>query len=219
MRLFLHPFSSFCQKALIAFYERDVPFEPVMVGNGDPEAKAALEAVWPLGKFPVLHDEAAGVSIPEASIIVEYIDRFGDAPKLVPSGEAALPVRLWDRVFDLYVELPLQKIVGDRFRPDEEHDGFGIGEAEALLRRTYSYIEGERAKSETEWIAGSDFTLADCAAAPALFYAGMLVPFDEHPRLAAYYRRLRSRPSFARAIDEARPYRSFFPLPWREGWD
>jgi glutathione S-transferase len=220
LTLWFHPFSSFCQKALVAHYERDVPFEPRIVDLGDPDERAALAALWPMGKFPVLRDETAGRAIAEASVIVEYLDRFGTAPPLVPADrDAALDVRLWDRVFDLYVELPLQKVVGDTFRAADARDAFGVEEAKGNLERAYAMIESELARRDGDWMCGDAFTLADCAAAPALFYANMIVPFGRYERLAAYYRRLRARDSFARAVEEARPYRPFFPLPWPDGID
>ena len=220
LTLYFHPFSSFCQKALTALYERDVPFAPRSVDLGDPDDRAMLSALWPMTKFPVLRDEAAGRTVAEASMIVEYLDRFGATPPLVPrEPEAALDVRLWDRVFDLYVELPLQKVVGDSLRPEGEQDVFGVEEAKANLERAYALIDGALADRGSEWICGDAFTMADCAAAPALFYARMIVPVEKHTRLAAYYARLRARPSFARAVDEARTYRRFFPLGWPDGHD
>lgn len=220
LTLYHHPFSSFCQKVLVALYERDVPFEGTVVNLGDAEQKAALERLWPIGKFPVLRDGERGATVPESSLIVEYLDRIHPgAPPLIPvDPEAALKVRQWDRFFDLYVELPLQKVVGDTFRPEGAHDPHGVQEAKAMLVRAYDILE-ETLADATAWVAGDDFTLADCGAGPALFYANMVWPFAGRPRLEAYYARLRSRPSFSRAVDEARPFRPFFPLPWTEGWD
>lgn len=215
-----HPFSSFCQKVLVALYERDVPFEPVVVDLGDPAQRAALERLWPMAKFPVLRDEARQETVPESSLIVEYLDRAHPGPPpLVPAdADLARSARLWDRFFDHYVELPLQKAVGDTFRPEGDHDPFGVGEARATLRRAYDLLEAELGDGRT-WAAGDGFSLADCGAAPALFYAAMVEPFSGRPGLEAYYSRLRARPSFARAVDEARPYRDFFPLPWPDGHD
>lgn len=220
LRLYFHPFSSFCQKVVVALYERDVPFEPVLVDLSDQDQLAALEALWPMAKFPVLRDEAAGATIAESSVIVEYLDRFGAAPPLVPAGrDEALKVRLWDRVFDNYIEHPLQKAVVDCFRPEGKCDAYGVEEAKALLVRAYGLLDNELGRSGSEWIAGDAFSLADCGAGPALFYANMVVPFAGRPSLNAYYKRLRARPSFARAVHEARGYRAFFPLPWPEGHD
>jgi glutathione S-transferase len=218
LTLHYHPFSSFCQKVLVALYERGVPFERVVVNLGDPGEKAALERLWPMGKFPVLRDEARQVTMPESSLIIEYLDRAHPGPPpLVPADpDSALKARLWDRFFDQYVELPLQKVVGDSLRLEGARDPHGVGEAKALLERAYDLLED---RAGDAWVAGDGFTIADCGAAPALFYAGMVVPFDGRPRLEAYYARLRGRPSFIRAVDEARPFRAYFPLPWRQGWD
>jgi glutathione S-transferase len=220
LRLYYHPFSSFCQKATTAFYERRVAFEGEIVDLGDAGHRARLEALWPIAKFPVLRDEAAEVTVAEASMIVEYADRFGDAPPLVPADRnEALRVRLWDRLFDLYVDVPLQKVVGDHLRPESARDPHGVGEAKTLLSRAYGAADAELARTGGTWICGEAFTMADCAAAPALFYANMVAPFPHHAHLDSYYRRLRARPSFARAVDEARPYRSFFPPGWPAGYD
>jgi glutathione S-transferase len=218
--LHYHPFSSFRQKVLVALYERGVPFEGVIVDPSDAGKKAAFERLWPMGKFPVLRDEARGMTVPESSLIVEYLDRVhpGPAPLVPADPEAALEARLWDRFFDNYVELPLQKVVGDSLRPEGVRDPHGVEEAGALLGRAYDLLEDRLGASGT-WVAGEDFTLADCGAAPALFYANMVRPFAGRPGLEAYYARLRQRPSFARAVDEAREFRPYFPLPWPEGWD
>lgn len=220
LTLYYHPFSSFCQKALVALYEREVPFEGVVIDFADAEQKALLEGLWPMGKFPVLRDEARGATVPESSLIVEYLDRIHPGPTpLVPADpDAALQARLWDRFFDNYVEHPLQKAVGDSLRPEGVRDPHGVEEAKALLARAYDLLE-KALGEDGAWVAGEAFTLADCGAAPALFYANMVRPFAGRPRLEGYYARLRSRPSFARVVDEAREYRSYFPLPWPEGWD
>lgn len=217
--LHYHPFSSFCQKVLVALYERGVPFERVVVDPSDPEKKAAFERLWPMGKFPVLRDETREATVPESSLIIRYLDRVHSGPPLVPADpDAALVAELWDRFFDNYVELPLQKAVGDTFRPEGARDPHGVEEARALLLRAYDVLEDGLGENR-EWAAGDAFTIADCGAAPALFYANMVQPFAGRPRLEAYYGRLRNRPSFARAVDEAREFRFFFPLPWPEGWD
>ncbi|HEX8063974.1 MAG TPA: glutathione S-transferase family protein [Allosphingosinicella sp.] len=218
--LHYHPFSSFCQKVLVALYERGIPFERRIVDPSDPGQKAAFERLWPMGKFPVLRDEARGRTVPESSLIVEYLDRaHPGAPPLLPHDpDEALSARLWDRFFDHYVEVPLQKVVGDSLRPEAARDPHGVEEAKAVLVRAYDLLEDSLAPDDS-WIAGNSFTLADCGAAPALFYAGMVQPFAGRPHLDAYYRRLRGRPSFVRAVDEARAFRNFFPLPWPEGWD
>ena len=219
LTLHYHPFSSYCQKVLVALYERAVPFERNIVDLGDAEQKAALERLWPIGKFPVLRDEERGVTVPESSLIVEYLDRARPGPPpLVPADpDEAMRVHLWDRFFDHYVETPLQKAVGDNFRPESGRDPHGVEEAGALLRRAWDVLEAELADGRP-WAAGASFTLADCGAGPALFYANIVEPFTGRRHFEAYYARLLERPSFARAVDEARPYRAFFPLPWPESY-
>lgn len=217
--LHYHPFSSFCQKVLVALYERGAAFERAIVDPSDPERKAAFERLWPMGKFPVLRDEARGVTVPESSLIIQYLDRVHPGPPLVPADpDSALSANLWDRFFDNYVELPLQKAVGDALRPEGARDPHGVSEARALLVRAYDVLEDSLA-GRGGWAAGDAYTIADCGAGPALFYGNMVQPFAGRPRLEAYYGRLRARPSFARAVDEARTFRTFFPLPWPEGWD
>jgi glutathione S-transferase len=219
LTLHYHPFSSYCQKVLVALYERGVPFERNIVDLGDAEQKAALERLWPMGKFPVLRDEARGATVPESSLIVEYLDRaHPEAPPLVPADpDEAMQVHLWDRFFDHYVETPLQKAVIDCFRPEGARDPQGVDEARNLLRRAWDLLEAELADGRS-WVAGGAFSLADCGAGPALFYANIIEPFGGRRHVEAYYARLLERPSFARAVDEARPYRAFFPLPWPEGY-
>ncbi|HEX8224987.1 MAG TPA: glutathione S-transferase family protein [Allosphingosinicella sp.] len=218
LTLHYHPFSSYCQKVLVALYERAVPFERNIVDLGDAEQKAALERLWPMGKFPVLRDEARGATVPESSLIVEYLDRVHPGPPLVPADpDEAMRVHLWDRFFDHYVESPLQKAVGDNFRPESGRDPYGVEEARALLRRAWDMLEAELADGRP-WAAGETFSLADCGAGPALFYANIVEPFRGRPQVEAYYARLLERPSFARAVDEARPCRAFFPLPWPESY-
>ncbi|HYE28127.1 MAG TPA: glutathione S-transferase family protein [Allosphingosinicella sp.] len=215
LTLHYHPFSSYCQKVLVALYERDVPFERNIVDLGDPEQKAALERLWPIGKFPVLRDKTRGATVPESSLIILYLDRIHpEPPPLLPSDpDAAMAAQLWDRFFDHYVETPMQKAVADRFRPEDRRDRYGVDEARALLRRAWDVLEGALADGR-DWVAGNSFTLADCGAGPALFYANIVEPLASRPNAEAYYARLLARPSFARAIEEARPYRHFLPLPW-----
>jgi glutathione S-transferase len=220
LHLYFHPFSSYCQKVLISLYERDVAFEGVTVDLGDPEQRSALEALWPIGKFPVLRDEARGVTVPESSLIIGYLDHVHPGPpRLIPADpDAALEVHKWDRFFDNYVMTPMQKAVADNFRPEGARDPHGVAEAKTQLARAWAILEPWLADSGGEWAAGAAFTLADCAAAPALFYANIIEPFASHPNLEAYYARLLARPSFARAVDEARPFRHFFPLLWPESY-
>ena len=211
-RLYYHPFASFCQKVLIALYENAVAFEPEIVDLGDPRSRAAFAAVWPLAKFPVLRDEAQGLTIPESTSVIEYLALHhpGPARLIPPEPKAALQARMWDRFYDNYVQLPMQKIVGDRLRPADRGDPHGVAEARGLLDTAYGILEKEmEAKA---WAAGDVFTLADCAAAPALYYADLTHPFaSRHPRLQGYFQRLLTRPSFARVLEEAAPYRHLFP--------
>jgi glutathione S-transferase len=219
LTLHFHPFSSYCQKVLIPLYEAGTPFRPHQVDLGDPASADAFRALWPMGRFPVLVDEARGATIPESSIIVEYLDQHypGDAPMLPRDPEQRLQVRMLDRFFDGFVMTPMQKIVGDHIRSPERRDAQGVGEARALLGRAYGWLERELAGRR--WAAGDAFTMADCAAAPALFYANLLEPLDGFPHVAGYLARLRARPSFARAVDEARAFRGFFPPGWPQGRD
>jgi glutathione S-transferase len=208
-----HPFAAYCWKALIALYERNLPFEPQIVL--DDADRARLAELWPMASIPVLVDDEAGITLPESSPIVEYLDGLGEASRLVPQDPAAaLQARLWDRVFDGHVMTPMQKIVGDSLRPEGRGDPQGVVEARATLDRAYALLDAHLAGSG--WAAGPEFTLADCAAAPALFYARIVHRWDEKrlADLTRYYMELTARPSVARVIDEALEYRDLFPLPW-----
>jgi len=212
LTLHYHPLASFCWKALIALYENDIPFTPNPVNLGDAAERAALLKLWPIGKFPVLRDDARGETVPESSIIIEYLDRhYPGRTRFIPEHpELALKVRLRDRFYDLYVHLPMQKIMVDRLRPADKRDSYGVEEARAQLRTSYAMIEQQMANGA--WAMGEDFSLADCAAAPPLFYGSMVVPFgDANSNLAAYFARLKSRPSFARVLKEAEPYFQMVP--------
>jgi glutathione S-transferase len=213
LTLLMHPLASFCHKVLIALYENGTPFEARTVDFADPGSSAELFERWPVGKIPLLVDEAAGRVVPETSVIIEYLDRRypGPAPLLPEAEEARLEARLWDRFFDLYVHVPMQKIVADRIRPEGRGDPFGVEEARTGLRTAYEVAE-TRFAGRT-WAAGDSFGLADCAAAPALFYGSIVEPFDPGQQaLAAYFERLLARPSVARTIREARPYFPMFPF-------
>ena len=202
--LYLHPLASYCHKALIALYELDLPFQPRHVDLGAAEDRAALAAVWPLCRFPVLQDGERVVA--ESSVIVEYL-----APSLVPADrDAALECRLLDRLFDLDVNDPVGVVVRDGLRPEGTRDPLGVERARARVRAAYDLLEA-RLRGRT-WAVGEAFTLADCSAAPALFYAGRMEPLVQHPHLAAYRERLCARPSFARVLREAEPYLHFFPF-------
>jgi glutathione S-transferase len=209
LKLYAHPFSSYCQKVLIAFYENDTPFEYLTLD--DAKNGAELEELWPIKKFPVLVDE--GRTIMEVSIIIEHLDLHHPGPaRMIPEDpRAALEVRLMDRFFDNYIMTPMQKIVADRIRTENDRDPYGVIEARAMLDKAYAWLDTTLAGRG--WATGVTFSLADCAAAPSLFYADWAHPIGEaFTRVRDYRRKLLARPSFARAVDEARPYRPYFPL-------
>jgi glutathione S-transferase len=212
LELYFHPFASFCQKVLIAFYENDTPFEPHIVDLADATSSAEFKKIWPIGKFPVLRDTASDRIVPESSIIIEYLaQHYPGRTQLVPAdADLARQVRMCDRFYDLYVNVPMQKVVTDRLRPAGKNDPHGVDEARALLETACGMIEQDM---ETKtWAMGDAFSMADCAAAPALFYADMVMPFGEtHRNTARYLDRLMQRPSFARVIKEAKPYLALFP--------
>jgi glutathione S-transferase len=211
LTLHFHPLSSFCWKALIALYENDTPFTPSLVNLGDTTERAALVKLWPIGKFPVLSDDVRQQTVPESTVIIEYLDRHYPGRTRFLSGDPILAIetRLRDRFLDLYVHLPMQKIVGDRLRPAGAKDSHGVAEARAQLRTSYAMIEQQMA--EGGFAMGNDFSLADCAAAPSLFYANKVEPSGAFKNLGAYLERLQARPSFARVLKEAEPYFQYFP--------
>ncbi|POF44131.1 glutathione S-transferase [Pseudomonas laurylsulfativorans] len=209
LTLYFHPLSSFCHKALIALYELDIAFEKRIMDLGNDADRAELQALWPIGKFPVLRDHTRQKDVPESSVIIEYLDRLhpGQAQLIPLDWEAALEVRLWDRFFDLHVQVPMQKIVADRMNAANGD----LTRERAALTTAYGMLE--RQLTARTWVASPAFSMADCAAAPALFYASTLVPFaDEHHHLSAYFDRLTQRPSVARVIDEASPFFSWYPF-------
>jgi glutathione S-transferase len=211
LTLHYHPLSSFSHKALVALYEKGAAFRPVIVNYGDPVSRDAFFALWPLGKIPVLRDEARDLTLPESSVIIEYLDEQIPAALLLPVHPATrIQARLWDRIFDNYIHVPMQKLVNDRMRPEGEKDPRGVADARALLATAYELLD--RHMQTRHWAAGENFSLADCAACPALFYAGIVAPFDGYAHVAAYFERLVARPSFARALTEARPYFNLFPF-------
>lgn len=208
-RLYAHPFSSYSQKALVALYENGTPFE--YRNLEDPQANAELTALWPMRRFPVLVD--GDRTIIEATCVIEYLEVHYPGPvKLIPEDrDAALEVRMLDRFFDNYISTPQQKFVFNELRPAADRDPYGVEEARAMLETSYAWLDARMATRE--WAAGDAFSLADCAAAPFLFYADWTHAID--PRFAhvrAYRERLLARPSFRRAVEEARPFRAYFPL-------
>jgi len=212
LKLYFHPLSSFCQKVLTALYENATPFEPVIVDLFDEASAGAFKKIWPIGKFPVLRDEARDRTVPESSIIIEYLaQHYPGKSQLVPAdAELARQTRLRDRFFDLYVNVPMQKVVTDKLRPAGKNDPYGVEQAKTLLETSLGMIDQDMATKT--WVMGDGFTMADCAAAPPLFYANMLMPFGAtHKNAARYLDRLMKRPSFARAVEEAQPYLKLMP--------
>ncbi|MCW3016934.1 MAG: glutathione S-transferase [Solirubrobacterales bacterium] len=214
-----HPFAAFCWKPLIALHELELPFRPHLVDGED--GRRDLARVWPLASIPVLRDETADLTLPQSSTIVEYLDRLASPTgRLIPQDhDRALQARLWDRIVDDYIARPMQTIVGDSLRSEEDRDATGVAQARGTLDQAFALLEARL--RDQEWAAGDAFTIADCAAAPALFYARVVHPWDEAQRqdLTRYYRALTHRPSIRRVIDDARPYRHLFPLPWPEDVD
>jgi len=209
LTLFAHPFSSYCQKVLVALYENQTRFDFRLL-EGE-QAMQELEALWPMKRFPVLQDGDRVVI--EASCIIEYLGLHHPGPvQLIPEQpDAALEVRMMDRFFDNYMSTPQQKIVFDRICPEAVRDAHGVAEARAMLDTAYRWLDTVMA--DRTWAAGDHFSLADCGAAPFLFYADWTHPIgDAFTHVTSYRRRLLARPSFARAVDEARPYRTYFPL-------
>ena len=206
---YFHPLSSFCWKALIALYENNTPFTPHFLDLQDAQVRADFGKISPMLKMPALTDD--GRAVWEASIVIEYLDtHYPGATKFIPADrEAALEVRRMDRLLDLYLHEQMQKIVGDRLRPAGAGDAFGVDAARARIEQVYDYLEATLKPGA--WAVGEAFTLADCAAVPALFYANVVQPIAGHAKVAAYFDRLKQRPSVARVIEEARPFFKFFP--------
>lgn len=210
-QLFAHPFSSYCQKVLVAIYENGTAFEYRMLSPEEAGTVEEWQSIWPIKRFPVLKDGENAVM--EATIIIEYLMlNYPGSVRLIPDDpKAALRTRMMDRFFDNYVMTPMQKVVFNQIRPEADRDPYGVTEAKAMLDDAYGWLDGVVAK--TEWAAGDTFSLADCAACPSLFYADWVHPIGaQFANVRAYRARLLARPSFARAVDEGRPYRSFFPL-------
>ena len=206
LKLYAHPFSSFSQKALIALYENAIPFEYRMLE--DPDAAREWTSLWPIKRFPVLVDGVRTVF--EATAIIEYLDTQYPGPVRMITGDG-VETRMLDRFFDNYVSTPQQKFVFDILRPEADRDPYGVREARAMLETAYAWLDARMAGRE--WAAGDAFSMADCGAAPFLFYADWTHPIDARfANVRAYRERLLARPSFKRAVEEARPYRSCFPL-------
>ncbi len=213
LQLYSHPFSSYCQKAKAALYEKSVTFEEKLLDGSEPVA-GEFAALWPVGRFPILIDD--GRLIFEATGIIEYVEaRFPDAPRLIPADPlAAAEVRMWDRFFDNYIAYPQQRMVYAAIGRESPDDG---SRWRAMFDTAYALLD-ERMK-DREWVAG-DFGMADCSAAPQLLYADWSYEIPERfEALRAYRARLLARPSYARALDEARPFRHYFPLGAPEGRD
>ena len=210
LELFGHPFSSYTWKVLIALYENGTPFTFRSLDPSSPENAPEFARIWPIGKFPLLVDD--GRPVMESSIIIEHLQLRRPGPvRFVPEGEAALEVRMLDRIFDNHVMHPMQRVVSDALRGPERHDPIEVGQAKAALQKSYAWLE--EWLQGREWAAAGAFSLADCAAAPALFYADWVDPIPEAlVNLKAYRARLLARQSVARVVDEARPYRGYFPL-------
>ena len=212
VRLYFHPLSSFCQKVLIALYENDTKFTPRLIDLGNETDRAELLKLWPIGKFPVLRDESRGATVPESSVIIEFLQlHFAGPVRLIPDKEP-LASQTWfrDRFFDLYLNMEMQKVVGDRLRPADKRDPFGVEQARAKLRTACDLVEKYIAGKT--WIMGDAFTMADCAAAPALLYVDKVMPLAKNYKgAAAYLERLMQRPSYARVLKEAEPYFNLFP--------
>lgn len=211
LTLHYHPLSSYCWKLLIALAENGTPFEPRIVNLGDPAERAAYAALWPTAKIPLLVD--GDRVVPETSIQIEHLDHHHPGrTRLLPEGfDAQLQVRLWDRLFDDYVMEPMGRYIAQLLRPEAQRDALALAASVDALGMAYDMIEARR--SDSPWAVGEHFTMADCAAAPALFYAVVVRPLSPgHVKLAAYYERLLARPSVAQAIEQARPWFQYYPL-------
>ncbi|SAK78209.1 glutathione S-transferase domain-containing protein [Caballeronia pedi] len=211
LQLYAHPFSSYCQKVLVALYENGTPFEWRALTPEAPQSMRELTEIWPMKRFPVLVDD--GRPVIEATVIIEYLGLYHPGPvRLIPADPRdALETRWMDRFFDNYLSTPVQKIVFDAMRDSAERDTRGVADAHTMLETSYAFLE--RKMATREWAAGDTFSLADCGAAPFLFYADWTHRIgDAYPNVIAYRKRLLARPSFARAVDEARPHRNLFPL-------
>lgn len=212
LTLYYHPLSSYCQKVITALYEKDISFARKVVDLTNPDENAQFKKVWPIGKFPVLRDDERGQTVPESTIIIEYLESLHPGKtRLIPADAAeAVACRLFDRFMDLHVHNQMQKIVGDKLRPEGLRDPEGVRQARATLQTAYGILESQL--DGKQWALGDAYSMGDCAASPALFFASRVEPFSAaHPRLASYFQRLSERPSFARSTSEAAPFMKHFP--------
>lgn len=213
LTLYYHPLSSFCHKVLIALYENGTPFTPHSVDLADDGERAAFHALWPVGKFPVLHDTARGELVPESTAVIDYLQLYYPGPvRLVPDEpELARRVRLIDRNADFNLHIHMQKVITDRIRPEGRHDPYGVEDARRKIGVMLGLLEQEI--DGKTWLAGEAFTLADCAAAPPLFFCDLAVEplAGRYPNLAAYLGRLKQRPSYARVLKDAEPFLQWVP--------
>ena len=207
IELYGHPFAAFVWKPLIAAYERQVPFTFRMVDQEHPENLSKMVELSPTGQFPALVD--GDTEITQSNSVIEYLDRVGEAAPLIPAeARAALRARMLTDIFDAYVAAPMQQIVGEALRPQDLQDPRRAVEAKKTLDKSYAWLSQRLGRT---WAAGDAFSIADCAAAPALFYSDWVHPIPDG-NLKAYRSRVLARPSVTRTVDEARPYRKFFPL-------
>ena len=209
LQLFGHPFSSYTWKVLIPLYADETAFEFRQVPENE-ENYAELKRIWPFGKFPLLLDD--GEPVIETTPIIEHLQAHHRGPnEWIPDGELGRRVRFLDRLFDLYVQGNMQPAVNHALRPEGCGDAYGAELGRKNLQIAYDWLEANL--PESEWAAGDSFTLADCAAAPALFYADWVEEIgEERPKLKAYRARLLGHPQVSRVVEEARPYRPYFPL-------
>lgn len=214
LQFFGHPFSSYTQKVLIALWADERPFEYRVISPEHPDNFEELKRHSPFGQFPLLIDE--GVAVFESTPIIEHLQAHHPGTgKWIPEGETGRRVRFLDRFFDLHVMYNMQSVVADALRPEGSRDPYGVTRARERLNTAYDWLETQ---IDGEWAAGTMFTLADCAAAPSLFYADWVERIGSaRPNLASYRARLLAHPVVARAVDEGRPYRAFFPLGAPDG--
>lgn len=214
LELYFHPLSSYCQKALVALHENATPFTGVFIDLANTDDRQKLIAVWPMGKFPVLVDRARDRTVPESSIIIEYLDQHypGETRFIPADADEARQMRMRDRFYDLHVMAAVQSIVFDRLKPEGRRDPVGVEQAFERMATALQVVEKDMSGDKT-WAMGDHFTMADCAAAPALFYANMLRPFgSELAHTARYLGRLKERAAYARVLDDAKPYMHFVPV-------